>query len=57
MCVRVGNDMSDWFPVKMGLHQGCVMSPWLFNVDRDGVVRQINAGLSGRSVCVCVCVE
>ena len=31
-CVRVGNDVSEWFPVNAGLRQGCVMSPWLFNV-------------------------
>ena len=30
-CVRVGNDMSEWFLVNVGLRQGCVMSPWLFN--------------------------
>ena len=31
-CVRVGNDASELFPVNAGLRQGCVMSPWLFNV-------------------------
>ncbi len=31
-CVRVGNGVSDWFPVRVCLRQGCVMSPWLFNV-------------------------
>ena len=31
-CVRVGNDVSEWFPVNVGLRQGSVMSPWLFNV-------------------------
>ena len=30
-CVRVGNDVSEWFPANVGLRQGCVMSPWLFN--------------------------
>ena len=35
-CVRVGNDASEWFPVNVGLRQGCVMSPWLFNVCMDG---------------------
>ena len=29
-CVRVGNDVSEWFPVNVGLRQGCVVSPWLF---------------------------
>ena len=41
-CVRVGNDMSEWFLVNVGLRQGCVMSPWLFNVYLDGVVREVN---------------
>ena len=31
-CVRVRNNVSEWFPVNDGLSQGCVMSPWLFNV-------------------------
>ena len=31
--VRVGNE------VRVGLRQGCVMSPWLFNLYIDGVVR------------------
>ena len=34
--------MSEWFPVNVGLRQGCVMSPWLFNVYMDGVVRVLN---------------
>ena len=37
-CVLVGNDVSEWFPVNVGLRQGCVMSPCLFNVYLDGVV-------------------
>ena len=38
-CVRVGNDVSEWFPINVGLRQGCVMSPWMFNVYMDSVVR------------------
>ena len=41
-CVRVGNDVSEWFPVNVGLRQGFVMSPWLFNVYVDGVVLEVN---------------
>ena len=40
-CVRVGNKVSESFEVKMGLRQGCVMSPWLFNIFMDGVVREV----------------
>ena len=34
-CVRVGNEMSEWFPVRVGLRQGCVRSPWLLNLYTD----------------------
>ena len=46
--VRVGNDVSEWFPVNVGLRQGCVMSPWLFNVYMDGVVREVNVRVLGK---------
>ena len=40
-CVRIGMEVSEWFPVNVGLRQGCVMSPWSFNVYMDGVVREV----------------
>ena len=46
-CVRVGNDLSKWFPVNVGLRHGCVMSPWLFNVYMDGV-REVNDRVLGK---------
>ena len=36
-CVRVGNEVSEWFPVRVGPRQACAMSPWLFNLYIDGV--------------------
>ena len=47
-CVRVGNDASEWFPVNVGLRQGFVISPWLFNVYMDGVVRDANIMVIGK---------
>ena len=47
-CVRVGNEVSDSFLVKTGVRQGCVMSPWLFNLYMDGVVREVNERVLGR---------
>ena len=38
----MGNDASEWFPVNVGLRQGCVMSSWLFNVYMDCVVQKVN---------------
>ena len=49
-CVRVGRVESDWFGVKVGLRQGCVMSPWLFNLYADGVVREVKARVQGKGV-------
>ena len=49
-CVRVGSEVSEWFPVRVGLRQGCVMSPWLFNLYIDGVVREVNTRVLGRGL-------
>ena len=48
--VRVGNDVSEWFPVNVGLRQGCMMSPLLFNVYMDGVVREVNVRVLGKGL-------
>ena len=47
---RVGNDVSEWFPVNVGLREGCVMSPWLLNVYIDGVVREVNVRVLGKGL-------
>ena len=47
-CVRVGKDVSEWFPVDDGMRPGCVMSPWLFIVYMDGVVREVNVRVLGK---------
>ena len=31
-CVRVNGKLSRWFSIYQGVRQGCVMSPWLFNI-------------------------
>ena len=41
--VMVGNKVGEWFSARVGLRQGCVMLPWLFNLYIDGVVREVNA--------------
>ena len=49
-CVREESGMSEWFDVNVDLSQGCVMSSWLFNMYRDGVVREVNERVLGRGV-------
>ena len=46
--------MSEWFPVNVGLRQGCVLSPWLFNVYMDGVVREVNVRALGKGWRCCL---
>ena len=47
VCVRIGNQVSEWFSVKVEVRQGCVMSPWLLNLYMDGVVREVQARALG----------
>ena len=41
--VRTRHGTTDWFQIGKGVHQGCIMSPWLFNLYTEYTVR--NAGL------------
>ena len=50
VCVWVENDASEWFPLNVGLRQGCVMSPWLFNAYVDGVDREVNVSVLGKGL-------
>ena len=40
--------MSVWFLINVGLRQGCVMFPWLFNVYMHGVVQEVNVRVFGK---------
>ena len=43
--VRVANGLSDEFEVKVGVHQGSVLSPFLFNIVMDVVCGNVMEGL------------
>ena len=41
--VRTGHGTTDWFQIGKGVRQGCILSPWLFNLYAEYIMR--NAGL------------
>uniref|UniRef100_A0A4W2G8G9 RNA-directed DNA polymerase n=1 Tax=Bos indicus x Bos taurus TaxID=30522 RepID=A0A4W2G8G9_BOBOX len=41
--VRTGHGTTDWFQIGKGVHQGCILSPRLFNLYAEYIVR--NTGL------------
>ena len=41
--VRTGHETTDWFQIRKGLLQGCILSPCLFNLYAEYIMR--NAGL------------
>ena len=41
--VRTGHGTTDWFQIGKGVHQGCILSPCLFNFCAEYIMR--NTGL------------
>ena len=41
--VRTGHGTTDWFKIGKGVHQGCILSSYLFNFYAEYIMR--NAGL------------
>ena len=53
--VRTGHGTTDWFQIGKGVHQGCILSPYLFNLDAEYIMQnarlyEVQAGIkiSGR---------
>ena len=42
--VRTGHGTTDWFQIGKGVHQGCILSPCLFNLYAEYIMR--NGGLN-----------
>ncbi len=39
--VKISGETSEHFEIEVSSRQGCVMSPWLFNIHMDGVMREV----------------
>ena len=55
--VRTGHGTTDWFQIGKGVHQGCILSPCLFNlyteyIMRDARLDEAEAGIkiAGRNI-------
>ena len=46
-CIRGKWGESEWFRIANGVRQECIMSPWLFKVYIDGVMKEVNLGWEG----------
>ena len=45
--VRTGHETTDWFQIGKGVRQGCILSPCLFNLYAEYIMR--NAGLEAQA--------
>ena len=41
--IRTGHGTTDWFQIRKGVHQGCILSPCLFNLYTEYIMQ--NSGL------------
>ena len=41
--LETGHGTTDWFQIEKGVHQGCILSPCLFNLYAEYILK--NAGL------------
>ena len=46
--VRTGHETTVWFKIGKGVHQGCILSPCLFNLNAEYIIQ--NAGLDESQV-------
>ena len=39
--VRTRHGTTDWFQIRKGVHQGCILSPCLFNLYAEYIIRNV----------------
>ena len=55
--VRTGHGTTDWFQIGKGVHQGCIVSPCLFNLNAEYIMQntrldeaQAGIKIAGRNI-------
>ena len=55
--VRTGHGTTDWFQIRKGVCKGCILSPGLFNLDAEYIMRnarldeaQAGIKIAGRNI-------
>ncbi len=41
----MNGELNESFSVEVGVRQGCMMSPWFFNIYMDGCLREMKVGV------------
>ena len=49
-CVKIEGENTEAFEVRTGLRQGCILSPTLFNITLDYIMRRAMEGKEGIQV-------
>ena len=48
--VRTGHGTTDWFHIGKEVHQGCLLSPCLFNLHAKYIMRNAGIKITGRNI-------
>ena len=48
--VKVGNEVSSWFYIKSGVKQGCVLSPFIWIILMDFVLRSTGKAMGDHGI-------
>ena len=56
-CERVKEGESECSRIASGMRQGCIMSPWLFNVYMDALMKEVKMGRGENGDCMDSCMK
>ena len=48
--VRTGHGTTDWFQIGKGVRQGCILTPCLFNLEAEYIMRNAGIKIARRNI-------